>query len=183
MPVLVLAVTTLVSFILVVTEVGCAEELSHFLATATRAHTSSKSLGETCLVGLRIVEARGRANNLSPNREIVSDLSDVRTQLAPLPFLHFQTLARAQREIKVGVSGTFSANGAANERLQLTVIPEEILPKEKKVRYLVNWQGERGEELLSTDLKVQNGKSIVLVADSASSANDSTVLCLNVTCR
>ena len=133
----------------------------------------------TCVTGIRVIrgldsgpEVRKMKLRTGPN------LRDVRGQLQTLPFKQFRILDRKEARVKVRERAEIQVM-AAND-MQHVVSVQPHLVSNGKVHFTLDWQGENGEELLSTKLRVKNGKSVVLGTDN--SHNMSTILCVTLDC-
>jgi hypothetical protein len=110
-------------------------------------------------------------------------IDDVKPQLEVLPFSSFRVVDVEERQGRYFESIPFTLMSGSGKKHRITVVPHEQL--RDKIRLALVWRGPRGEELLQTQLAVQNGKSVVVGADgelSDEDANSSTVVCVKVRC-
>ena len=126
----------------------------------------TQALAETadrtsCSIGVRLIEAK---NTESRNVDIQSSLSDLAPQLKALPYNNFQAVAEGTKEVSLMRQADFLlACRSKLERYAVSVTPHDLIGN--KVRLTINWTGPRGEELVSTKMKVATGQSVVLGAD------------------
>ncbi len=132
-----------------------------------------------CLVGVRVIRGSEKDEELGKRKLTTGKfLLDVKNQLQPLPFQRYQVLQAHEQRVSLMKEAGFELVGAEGEKSSIRVTPQTIV--HKRVRVFVDWKDESGEEILSTTLRMVNGRSMVLGTDS--SQNRSTIICVKVNC-
>lgn len=140
---------------------------------------------ELCKIKVRAIEGSEKAKSSSNtvSKEVKSfapapALNDVTPQLETLPFKKYQVLQQGEQAVKFNQQAVFKVSSPSNETQTVQVVPEMI--EGSKVHITVDWMGPQGEKVLSTKVKVQNGRNVVLGADEKES--NSTIICIGVNC-
>lgn len=128
-----------------------------------------------CDVLVRVLQGTDEGGGLAALPNTVA--GDVRAQLEPLPFTSYSVLDSRHQLMPLGHEARFSLSGHEGQRHQLRVVPHDFA--ENKVGVTVTWHGPANEELLSTKLRVANGKCVVLGTDGKNAA---TILAVKLEC-
>jgi hypothetical protein len=133
-----------------------------------------------CMIGVRMIQGSEKdLAGVSNQLNVGNFLSDVKSQLQPLPFKRFDVLDSKQQKVGFGTPASFALNSSEQAKHQITVVPHSV--QNKRVQLTVNWTNPRGEELLATKLRVVNDKCVVLGTDS--SGDTSTIASIRANCQ
>lgn len=131
------------------------------------------------MVRVRVVKGQNRSAEYA-RRPMQSGplLKDLSKQLEALPFSSYRVIDVKEQPIRFGETGTFELAGAAQETHTISIAPQGRI--HRKIQMMVDWHGPQGESLLSSKLRVENGKNVVLGTDSSRDA--STMICIHLNC-
>ncbi len=128
-----------------------------------------------CNVLVRLLQGGTAGNGMNALPDAL--VKDVGSQLDPLPYTSYAVLDSRSQSLPLGHEGMFSLVGYDNQRHVLRVVPHNY--SYDKVGITVMWNGPNNEELLSTKMRVANGKCVVLGTDSRNAA---TILTVKLEC-
>jgi len=132
---------------------------------------------QNCEVGVRVIkgsEKEAKEIDLGSMKSLVG----MKDQLENLPYKKYDVMTTRSQQVPLGVEGKFRVPDAMGKSHLVKVQPVSI--KDKMVEVLVNWHGSDASKLLSTKLRVLNGKKMMLGTDS--SREHSTILSIQVSC-
>ncbi len=143
------------------------------------AQVVEQSEGE-CSIGVRVLGAAEESNPavaaMPEEQQLKEDLGD---QLRQLPFSHYRNLDFAEKKIKFDHLGRFVLHGAEpQEQFFVSVVPHDL--SKGRVHMTVDWNANTRGQLVSSRMRLVNGKHLVLGTDG--SGNSSTILCIKAQC-
>ncbi len=106
-------------------------------------------------------------------------LPEMESQLKTLPFADFKVLDSSERELEFEEEGVFVVADADAQLHRVAITPSSA--DDRRVKMIVRWQGPDGKQLLASELKVANGKCLVLGTDSTR-PDQSTILSIRARC-
>lgn len=136
-------------------------------------------LPKNCSIRVRAI--KGEILNTDGVKRLVKSgpmLKDLTKHLETLPYEHYRVLDVKEKPVVFGEPGEFKLHGDHDEIYSLTVHPQSVV--NKRIQLLVQWNGPTGESLLSSKLRVENGKNVVVGTDSEDDA--STMFCILLNC-
>ena len=136
---------------------------------------SVRADGSACNVLVRLLQGADGGNGMNALPESV--IRDIGGQLDPLPYTSYAVLDSRSQELPLGHEGMFTLVGYNSQRHVLRVVPHNY--SYDKVGMTVTWNGPGDEEVLSTKLRVANGKCVVLGSDGKNAA---TILTVKLEC-
>jgi len=132
-----------------------------------------------CVASVRVIEGTQRSQQMRKMKLTTGPmLTDVKHQLQPLPYRNFRVLDRQEKSVRLGHLVKFRMRGLNNQQHLVSVKPHEIAGK--KIHCTVGWKDAAGKELLSTKLRVLNGKTVVLGTEN--SGDRSTIIGVKLDC-
>ena len=133
-----------------------------------------------CSVGVRIIGAKEQSDSTLVNAPKEQDqFEDVREQLKQLPFAHYRTLDYSEKNIKFFHLARFVLQGAEQGKHIVSIMPHDLT--NGKVQITVDWSSGGVFHLVSTRMRMFNGKHLILGSDGSS--NLSTILCIKALCH
>jgi hypothetical protein len=106
-------------------------------------------------------------------------LPEMESQLKTLPFSNYKVLDSAERDLDFDEEGSFVVADGEAQLHNVTVTPDSA--DAQRVKMTVKWKGPDGKQLLASELKVANGKCLVLGTDSTK-GDRSTILSIRAEC-
>ena len=148
-------------------------------AVAEDGKTESSPAPKSCSIRVRAIKGE-KLNTDGIKRSVKSGpmLQDLTKHLETLPYDHYRVLDVNEQQVVFGEKGEFKLRGERDEVYSLRVHPQTVV--NKRIQLLVEWKGPNGESLLSSKLRVENGKNVVVGTDSEDDA--STMFCIFVNC-
>ena len=132
------------------------------------------------MVDLRSLKGSKRApENSNKSLETGQFISDIKDQLEPLPFSHYETLSHERQLIPLHEKGVIRL-GAADKTDNKIFVDLDCINSDG-ARVLVDWQNDDGQSLLTTKLHLLNGKSWVIGTDHED--DSSTIISIKVDCK
>ncbi len=142
--------------------------------------TEAAARPAACGVEVRVIKGAQRRGQYRFKRlETGNFLTDVKSQLQPLPYGSYKVLEAVEKEVRLGEQVDFQLTGATGDSQRLGVRPEKLLGK--RVQTQINWEDAAGGPLLSTKLRMTNGETMVLGTEN--DAQSSTIVCIKVACK
>ena len=117
-------------------------------------------LDEQCTIFVRLIAAKRSADDSPEPAAVSSYLQDVSAQLAPLPLTDYQTLDSGTAEVPFGKEAFFRLRKNEGKPHTIRVVPHQMTGG--RVQLTVDWKNPRGENLVSTMLRVPNGENVML---------------------
>lgn len=132
-----------------------------------------------CHVGLRVIKGSQNSKEFSfRSLAVGKQLADIKSQLEPLPYGQYEVLDSETQLVRFGEEAQFSIRDANSLIHFLEVTP--LGWSRKRIEVRVEWKGPRGKQLLSSKLRVADGKNVMLGTDSSS--DESTIMSVKVSC-
>lgn len=133
-----------------------------------------------CNVEVRMVEASGTSAG-EGECSVPVNLSDVQNQLSALPFSDYRLVGAQGQDVLMQHEAKFAFSDPDSGMHALTITPQTS--GEGKVELQMRWTGRKGETMLETKLRVENGKSVVFGTDKFLAGEKAgSVLCVQVRC-
>ena len=150
------------------------------LAAGSFAFAADEIPGKRCLLDVRSLKGTAPAEeNTTKELEAGEFVADLHDQLEALPYKHFETLGHEQQQVPVHEKGAFrvpSANGSQN-----SVFVEVECVTEVGASLKIDWNNESGQNLVSTQVRLLDGKNWVLGTDHEDSS--ATIVSVKVDCH
>lgn len=132
-----------------------------------------------CLVDVRSLRGTEPSDaNYAKELKVGEFIADLKEQLDALPFSKFQTLSHEHQQVPLLEKAVFHVQSAAKK--DNTIFVEVECVSENGARLQVDWNSEDGASILSTQLRLQNGKNWVLGTDHEDKS--STIVSIKVEC-
>ena len=153
--------------------------LSCFSYTS-RAYAQTAVKDTRCAIDVRsLLGSEVAAENADKELRMGEFIADLKEQLEPLPYAHFETLSHERQQVPLHEKAIFRVRNAAKETN--TVFVEVECVSDEGARLRIDWNGSEGASILSTQSRLTNGKNWVLGTDHE---NDmSTIISIRVNCR
>lgn len=142
--------------------------------------SSSDALPTNCAVRVRAI--KGDTHNPEGIKRPVTSgpmLKDLTKHLQALPYDHYRVLDVKEQPVPFGTVGEFKLAGEKNQTYELKIHPQSMV--HRRIQLLVQWIGPHGESLLSSKLRVENGKNVVVGTDEEG-GDTSTMFCIFLNC-
>ncbi len=153
--------------------------LSKFLSTAVIFYAPNAQADTRCLVDVRsLIGSNPADENFAKELKTGEFIADLKEQLDSLPFAKFSTLSHEQQKVPLQEKAVFRVQNAAKKTN--TVFVEVECVSDSGARLQVDWNSEDGASILSTQLRLMNGKNWVLGTDHEDKS--STIVSIKVEC-
>lgn len=158
-----------------------AGEPAHSSQKAEASQKSSVSKGSaSCEVDVRSLKGTApKEENVPKQLEAGEFLADLQDQLQTLPFSHYEALSHERQKVPLHERGVFQVLGAGAEQNSVAVEVECITNDGARVK--IEWNGAEGASVVSSQLRLVNGKNWVVGTDHDDSA--STIVSIKVECK
>ncbi|MFN8391123.1 MAG: hypothetical protein U0136_12605 [Bdellovibrionota bacterium] len=135
---------------------------------------------DACVVQARLLKGSSRADTGNGKTLATGNfLSDLKEQLEPLPFTHYETLGHERQLVPLHEKAIFRLSGERNEEHRLFVDMECI--HQDGARVQIDWHVGDNEALVSSEINLVNGKSWVVGTDADD--DSSTIMSIKVECK
>ena len=150
------------------------------LFVAGAASAADEVVGGRCLLDVRSLKGTSPSEeNTTKELEAGDFVADLHDQLEALPYKHFETLGHERQQVPLHEKGAFrvpSANGSQN-----AVFVEVECITEVGASLKIDWNNEAGQSLVSTQVRLLDGKNWVLGTDHEDSS--ATIVSVKVDCH
>jgi len=149
-----------------------------FVSQSALAQTAVKDT--RCAIDVRSLLGSGAGDENSDKELHTGEfIADLKEQLEPLPYSHFETLSYESQQVPLHEKAIFRVKNAAHE--VNTVFVEVECVSDEGARLMIDWNGSEGSNILSTQSRLTNGKNWVLGTDHED--HSSTIISIKVQCR
>lgn len=137
---------------------------------------NASSAAHFCKLDVHVIE--GDSSDSAQTHMPDSVYRDIKPQLDALPFKGYRFLGIHSQMFEIGNKFVFTLKAGDGSGSTVTVTPHSNAGD--KVQLTLDWRSDSGEHLLSTKLKVDDSKPIVVGADGEST---STILSIVASCN
>ena len=142
-------------------------------------HVAAQVQDTRCVVDVRSLKGSGPSDaNYSKELHVGEFIADLKDQLDPLPFSTFKTLSHERQQVPLLEKAIFRVQTARKD--ENTIFVEVECVSDSGARLQVDWNSDDGTSILSTQLRLQNGKNWVLGTDHEDKS--STIVSIKVHC-
>jgi hypothetical protein len=159
---------------------GAAVGLVSGLVFASSAIAQTPAKDTRCAIDVRSLLGSVACEENSEKELRMGDfIADLKEQLEPLPYAHFETLSHERQQVPLHEKAIFRVTNAAKETN--TVFVEVECVSEDGAKLLIEWNGSEGASILSTQSRLTNGKNWVVGTDHENEC--ATIISIKVQCH
>jgi L-fucose isomerase, second N-terminal domain len=135
---------------------------------------------QPCRVSVRMIKGSRKAEGFAGKEMKTKQyLHDVKPHLKSLPYGKYKVVDSGKQIVQMRESGHFVLTGYQEQKHSVDIMPISRM-KPNLVQVMVDWTGPKQEQLLSTKVKLTNGKSMVVGTENTKDV--STLICVTVDC-